>query len=351
MLPLDTQVERERSTSSLLFKYNKKKSPLLKHPSVVTLGTQTEESESISMNLRVEDIPNDANSSTENVSLSGFSDENSGSDCIYYFGYGPIVNQLVRDRRGFGHIPRENIQAAILYDHRLKFVEGGTANITPSTGWDVKGILIKFNNPDEFHRLHEFDKIYEIKDVSVSPTDETHLDPRNKNDYTAPFEKQQQHSGNFSESRTSSIGYSCPDFQFNHEDVDDGLSEDEEDNNNSMALSISGARRRSTMMYDPTFGANKDMNRDPNAIRAVTFAIPLSRYTFVPAPFSGSADVGTAAEVGMPQERYLKLMAEGLRENNIDETYINDEILQVAYIPNERDAVATRRSGREEEVS
>jgi len=43
--------------------------------------------------------------------------------------------------------------------------------------------------------------------------------------------------------------------------------------------------------------------------------------------------------VGMPQERYLKLMADGLRSLHIDETYIQDEILSVNYIPNARDHI------------
>mmetsp|Transcript_28267 Transcript_28267/g.32507 ORF Transcript_28267/g.32507 Transcript_28267/m.32507 type:complete len:191 (+) Transcript_28267:631-1203(+) len=43
--------------------------------------------------------------------------------------------------------------------------------------------------------------------------------------------------------------------------------------------------------------------------------------------------------VGMPQERYLKLMTDGLRQYDIDEEYINDEIMVVAYVPKERDAI------------
>jgi len=40
-----------------------------------------------------------------------------------------------------------------------------------------------------------------------------------------------------------------------------------------------------------------------------------------------------------PQERYLKLMTDGLRAHEIDETYIHDEVLAVNYIPNERDKI------------
>jgi len=323
---------------------------LLKHyrkSSIDTLGTHQMESES--MNFSTELLNNnDANSATEVASSSGVSDENNNApvDSIYYFGYGPIVNRLVRVRRGFGHIPPENIQPAILYDYRLKFVEGGTANIIPSTGWDVKGILIRFDDPVEFHHLHEFDINYDLKDVSVSVIDRAHLDPRHKNDQTAPFENQQTRQDY---NRDVSFGNSCPDFGFRYEveeeegggdDDDDSSVEDDYNHSTPFSCSERDRLKRGQTMR----GIMGEIDRDPNAIRAVTFMIPQNSNRFAP-----TTSVGCRKdEIGMPQERYLKLMTDGLRENDIDETYINDEILQVPYIAKERDAVPTTASDEED---
>ena len=45
---------------------------------------------------------------------------------LWYFGYGPIVNDMVRKRRG---IETTQIQPAYLPDYRLTFSFGGLANI------------------------------------------------------------------------------------------------------------------------------------------------------------------------------------------------------------------------------
>lgn len=67
----------------------------------------------------------------------------SSPDDIYYFGVGPIVNQRVRIRQ---EVDVSDEQAAVLNDYRLTFVKGGIANVVPSRGYEVHGILMKFDS-------------------------------------------------------------------------------------------------------------------------------------------------------------------------------------------------------------
>jgi len=337
-------------------------------------------------------------------------EDDTDTEGIYYFGYGPIVNPLVRQRRGFGAdvIPEAHIQPAILYDHRLQFIEGGTANIIPCRGWDVKGVLIKFQSIEELHQLHSFDLNYDIHDVSVSLINKTNLDPKNKNDYTAPFEGQAQaqaqhgnghrSDGEMSDRRgrssrdSSNLSNSCPDLNCDYisegdEDKLDPNDEDEDEDNedyessgpfavtaagpppSSDAIKEEGKQRRHSTLSVPISTKSIDLMGEldeANAIHAVTFMNLLHRTaslaasspcqqrfdtsnTSVAAFSRGSvcsqASTGGAATscplsvVGMPQERYLKLMTDGLRQYDIDEDYINDEIMVVAYVPKEKDAI------------
>lgn len=244
-------------------------------------------------------------SSTESVDVDD-------DDSIYYFGYGPIVNPIVRYRRGC-KIPPENIQAAILYDHRLRFVEGGTACVVPRRGWDVKGVLLKFDDPEEFHRFRNFDPQYEVHDVSVSVISKTDVDPKKMSSKVAPFQDDAEEDDD-EEDEEDCGEYSCP-F--------------------SVTTSATSLQRE----------------EDPNSIRAVTFTIALAssnsnrniysqHHCITPTSCDGSN------VVSMPQERYLKLIEEGLRAHEIDETYIRDEILSVNYIPSERDKIEDCESYR-----
>jgi hypothetical protein len=281
-------------------------------------------------------------------------------DAIYYFGYGTIVNPIVRLRRGCT-VPRENIQTAILYDHRLEFIKGGTANIIPCRGWDVKGVLIKFTNAEEFHALHGYDLNYDIRDVFVSPISKTNIDPKKKNIYTAPFQQvdengledvQEQQNENDQEQVSSrdnsSGGMSCPILGYN-----DDESDDDDEYSCPFAMSAVGDAARSAKMLG---GGNRETD-DPNAIRAVTFMFSpededggsgssssslrhtrrVSNASSARSNSVSSLNDDTQCVVGMPQERYLKLIADGLRAHEIDEGYINDEILVVPFIKKERD--------------
>jgi len=246
------------------------------------------------------------------------------ADAIYYFGYGPIVNPIVRKRRGC-MIPPQNIQTAILYDHRLKFVAGGTANIVASRGWDVKGVLLRFENKQEWEAFRQFDANYDVKDISVSLIDKTNLDPKKKNDHTAPFEDDldisQRSTSLLTSHRMHQSCYASGNMSLNN--LPEGSSSDEED-------------------YSCPFSFGKPAKVDPDAITCKTFVIrdssPGARHVINEnTTFRGNGSGDSV--VGKPQERYLKLITDGLRAHDVDETYIRDEILAVNYIPNERDKV------------
>ena len=248
------------------------------------------------------------------------------SEAIYYFGYGPIVNPIVRLRRGCT-IPPENIRSAILYDHRLKFVAGGTANIVKSRGWDVKGVLLRFDNKREWDAFRRFDANYEVRDISVSLIDKTNLDPKCKNEHTAPFDDGREDDFDLSERSgllsTHRMHRSCVvSGNASLNDLSEDYSSEEEDYSCPFS-------------FEP-----KSAKVDPNAVKCKTFMIdsdPGERHVINEnSCFRGN---GTDSVYAKPQERYLKLMTDGLRMHDVDETYIRDEILAVSYIPNERDKV------------
>lgn len=76
------------------------------------------------------------------------------SNDLYYFGYGPIVNDLVRQRRG---IETTEIRAACLSDYMLTFCIGGLANIVPRRGYEVHGLLMKLKSAKDWELLHDYD--------------------------------------------------------------------------------------------------------------------------------------------------------------------------------------------------
>ena len=155
-------------------------------------------------------------------------DDNDGP--IYYLGYGPIVNKVVRKRRG---LQTSDEQAAMLPEHRLTFAFGGKVNIVPQRGYEVYGVLMTFRNKADWEEFQKFDAGYNLDQVQVYPCQ-------------------------------------TPD-------------------------------------------------------KAVT------AYTFVMKDFDGEK-LDSCVEK-LPQERYLKLIASGLRSYNVDEDYVQDQIMSVPYVP------------------
>jgi len=78
-----------------------------------------------------------------------------------YFAYGPIVNPMVRRRRGL-HTLEE--KPAILPEHRLTFSYGGVAEIIPQRGYEVHGILMKMESLEEWKKFQATDVGYNEMD-------------------------------------------------------------------------------------------------------------------------------------------------------------------------------------------
>mmetsp|Transcript_1873 Transcript_1873/g.5453 ORF Transcript_1873/g.5453 Transcript_1873/m.5453 type:complete len:367 (+) Transcript_1873:11-1111(+) len=93
------------------------------------------------------------------------------SDAIYYFGTGPIVNPLVRKRRG---VKMSGERAAILSEYRITFAVGGIANVVPGRGCEVHGVVMKFDTKEGWE---EYKKMNAGND-DIRPVDVyTYADP------------------------------------------------------------------------------------------------------------------------------------------------------------------------------
>jgi hypothetical protein len=154
---------------------------------------------------------------------------------IYYFGYGPIINPVVRKRRGSRSISE---QAAMLPEYRLTFAYGGGVNAIKQRGYEVYGVLLSFDTHEEWENFQEFDAGYNLDEVLVYP------------------------------------------------------------------LTQSG---------------------DP-------MKVPVKAFTFVYDREYSDSDKENAYEK-LPQERYLELIASGMRAYGINEDYIEDHIMSVPYTP------------------
>eukprot|EP00934_Nitzschia_sp_Nitz4_P008023 Nitzschia sp. Nitz4//scaffold215_size37433//14497//15588//NITZ4_007750-RA/size37433-processed-gene-0.41-mRNA-1//1//CDS//3329542148//8013//frame0 len=153
-----------------------------------------------------------------------------GSETVYFFGYGPIVNPTVRRRRG---VETDGEEAAILPDFRLTFAYGGVVNLVKRRGYEVQGVLMRFDDPEQWKRFRSFDAGYDLDEVLVYP-------------------------------------FKTPEY-------------------------------------------------------------PIRAYSLIMKNFDeGKSDETTEK---LPQERYLRLIAEGMRRYKIDEEYIEDHVFSVPYIP------------------
>ena len=153
-------------------------------------------------------------------------------DGVYYFGTGPIVNPVVRKRRG---VQVSEERAAILSEYRITFAVGGVANVVQSAGCEVHGVLMKFDSQQSWE---------DYKKMNAG------------NDQVRPVDV---------------YAYNAPD----------------------------------------------------TPIRANVFVME-------------GKDVGKDAPMEQPaQERYLKLISEGLRHHGVDDEYIDFTILSNEYVPSQ----------------
>jgi hypothetical protein len=162
----------------------------------------------------------------------------------WYFGYGPICNGKVRTRR---KLNVNNVQAAILPEHRLTFAFGGIASVVPQRGFEVHGVLMQLADEEEWVKLQAFEK-------GTTAAQELDVFPYNDS---------------------------------NDIDVD---------------------------------GEPIDVDGEP--IRC---------YALIMHDFDEDLLDGPIEKI--PQERYLKLIAQGMREYNVDDDFVLDHIMAVPFSP------------------
>ena len=97
-------------------------------------------------------------------------DNTDNSEAIYYFGVGPIVNPIVRQRQ---NVKVFEERAAILPEYRITFVVGGIANVVPGHGCEVHGILMRFDSPEGWEAYRDQNAgSNKVLLVNVHPYDE-----------------------------------------------------------------------------------------------------------------------------------------------------------------------------------
>jgi len=169
---------------------------------------------------------------------------------ILFFGYGPIVNEIVRKRR---NIRTTDLQAAFLDGYRLSFEFGGVANVVRQRGYRVHGVLMTLTSLRDFKKLQSYDIRRQVEQRLV---------------------------------------FHYPKGGFNYDEDEDTEEEKEE--------------LASAMAYFIEF---------PDDVQETLL--------------SNSNPVGES----LPQEGYLKLIAEGMQQNKVMREYIEDSILNIPYIP------------------
>jgi len=168
---------------------------------------------------------------------------------ILFFGYGPIVNEIVRKRRG---IRTTELQAAFLDGYRLSFEFGGVANVVRQRGFRVHGVLITLNSLRDFKKLQSHDIRRQV---------------------------------------TQRLVFNYPKGGF-HYDEDEGDEEEKEELSSSMAYII----------------------EFPDDVQETLLS-------------------NNPVAESLPQESYLKLIADGMQQNRVMYNYIEDSILNIPYIP------------------
>uniref|UniRef100_A0A7S2VG95 gamma-glutamylcyclotransferase n=1 Tax=Entomoneis paludosa TaxID=265537 RepID=A0A7S2VG95_9STRA len=169
---------------------------------------------------------------------------------IWYFGFGPIVHEQVRQRRG---VSTTHCQAAVLRDHRLTFAFGGVATIVPQMGFMVHGVVMKVTDLEAWEKLKAFDSGYYVHEE---------LDV----------------------------------FPYQRDEYDDGD-------------------------LDEFFATTQ----------------PIQCFGFVMNDFDENVEMDNNKIEKKPQERYLRLIAQGMLDNGVDETYVGDEIMACPFIESRKE--------------
>eukprot|EP00980_Cylindrotheca_fusiformis_P006089 scaffold1311_cov99-Cylindrotheca_fusiformis.AAC.6 len=171
----------------------------------------------------------------------------SAGGSILFFGYGPIVHEMVRNRR---NIRTTSVQPAFLDGYRLSFEFGGIANIVRQRGYRVHGVLMTLKSLRDWKKLQSFDLRRRVSQKLV---------------------------------------FHYPEGGYNYD-------EDEEDEKQEVGCEMAYVISFPEDVQETVLYENPALER-------------------------------------LPQEGYLKLLAEGLQQNRICCEYISDEVLNIPFMP------------------
>jgi hypothetical protein len=196
----------------------------------------------------------------------------------WYFCVGPLVNPAVRDRRRLNST--DHHQAAVLLDYRLIFTHSG-AHVVPKIGYNVHGVVMRVPHDDDWQRIVDVDSgAWQQIPVNVYPYG------TKKNHHSHHQHQKQKHQ--------SSHDDDAP-LEPDTNDDDDAVEDDD------IVAAVCKGRR------------------------------PIHAYVSIINEYDESQH-GEPLEK-KPQERYLRLIAEGMRHHGVDETYVTDEVMSCPFVP------------------
>ena len=226
---------------------------------------------------------------------------------IYYFGYGAMVNPIARERRG---VCTEEAHAALLPNYRLSFASGGVANIHPKAGWEVYGIVMKCASLEDWKILKASSAGYDCIEVDVFSIKEK-----------AP----EGEAASTSVDDLSKDSCCCSTSLAESEDKDEGCAECSKNTPSSGEI----IRADSCSIPEEEDGFAQVVKKP---IRARVFVMPVDKQESMDCSTRNISDEDNK----LPQERYLRVIASGMVAYGVDQEYINDEIMGVAFIPSRK---------------
>ena len=120
-----------------------------------------------------------------------------GRHVYYYFGFGPVCNPLVRKRRGIRLA--EDPRPAYINDHRLTFSFGAVADVIRQTGFQVHGLLMKFDSREDWEKVNpeiqrQVNKIdSKMDDISMTVQSNKEVEVRVEDDDNIGEDKMHEH--------------------------------------------------------------------------------------------------------------------------------------------------------------
>ena len=254
----------------------------------------------------------------------------------WYFCVGPLVHPDVRARRLLSST--DSHQAAVLLDYKLVFSHAGV-DCVPKVGYNVQGVVMRVPCDDDWNRIVDADSAA-FSRVLVN------VYPYNTTTNTATSTTTTTTTSTKTNATTNSSRF-CSYGSKNNRIIHDGQDGD------TLDLSTSTTYNRD---FPSSLGCETDDDNDDyhyNDIQNhnehdddeegdehVDIALiacknrPILAYVSVMNEYDESKVINENAPIEKkPQERYLRLVSEGMKFHGVDETYVADEIMSCPYIP------------------